>query len=273
MATPRHPFAVPEPGSVPLREAPLVRVIGQIRFPSLTRFAADGDEIAKGIAADLAERYPMIQVGQEVAEILTANGVAQESRSSRIWRLTSTDRSWRVSFSGSFLSVDTTSYSRRGDFVERLVEAWATLSGHIEVPFIERVGVRYVNQLTDKARIDRIAELIRPEVLGVAFAHQPEDAALQSALSEAQYSFADGAAFVSRWGLLPPGFSVDSELDVFDHSTWVLDMDSFQEFGPGIYDGGDLSEVAVTVARRGYQFFRWTVTAEGLEEFGSDYGD
>ncbi|MEV6219614.1 TIGR04255 family protein [Nocardia sp. NPDC051833] len=272
MATPTHPFAVSEPGSVPLREAPLVRAVGQIRFPNLTRFAVDGDAVATLIGAELAQRYPLMQVGHEVAEILTAEGVSQERRSSRIWRLTSSDRHWRITFSGSFLSVDTSNYRRREEFVERLVEAWAALSCHVKVPSIDRIGVRYVNQLTDKDQIDRIRELIRPEVLGVAVARQPEEAELISALTEVQYGFGDGASFTSRWGLLPAGTAVDPELDVFDYPTWVLDMDSFREFDLGEPAGGDLRELILELALRGYQFFRWTVTEEGLTEFGGDHG-
>ncbi|OOL30477.1 hypothetical protein GQ85_19630 [Rhodococcus rhodochrous] len=97
---------------------------------------------------------------------------------------------------------------------------------------------------------------------------QDAEAALVSALSEAQYRFLDGGAFLARWGLLPAGASIDSARPPYSYSTWVLDMDSFHESAPNTQRGENLYEDVRALARRGYQFFRWAVTEEFLLAFG-----
>lgn len=270
MATISHPFAVEEPGNVPLPSAPLVRTIAQVRFPHLTQFTINEDVIAAGVAAALAEQYPLMEVGQEVSVTITAEGVSENRSATRLWRLTSGDRTWQVSFSGTFLSIDTTSYVRRSDFAQRLSEAWAALNRQVAVPYIERLGVRYINQLSDGEHLDRLPELLRPEVLGVSVAQEPDVAALASALNEAQYRFPGGGAFHARWGLLPAGASIDSARQAHDYPTWILDMDSFHEWVPGSQKGDSIYDDVRTLALRGYQFFRWAVTPEFLTAFGGE---
>jgi uncharacterized protein (TIGR04255 family) len=268
MATTTHPFAVEEPGNVPLPSAPLVRTIAQVKFPHLTRFAANEDTVASSIAADLGERYPLMEVGHEIAVTITSEGVSENRSTTRIWRLASSDRAWRISFSGNFVSIDTTSYVRRRDFAQRLADAWDALNRQVPVPYIERLGVRYINQVSDPALLNRLPELLRPEILGISMAQDPNMARLASGLNEARYRFPDDGSFQARWGLLPAGASIDDANPPYDYPTWVLDMDSFHEFAPGSQDGGNLFEDVRALALRGYQFFRWAVTDKFLTAFG-----
>lgn len=264
MATTTDPFAVDEPGNVPLTDGPLVRTIAQVRFPHLTQFAINEDAVAKRVAAALAEQYPLLEVGQEVSVTVTSDAVSENRGATRLWRLTSADRAWQVSFSGTFLSIDTKNYVQRSDFARRLAEAWAALDQQVPVPYIERIGVRYVNQLTDPDHMKRLPELLRPEVLGLT----QGPTSLISALSEAHYRLPGDGAFLARWGLLPAGASIDSARAPYKYPTWVLDMDSFQESAPGDQRGENLYDDVRALALRGYQFFRWAVTDEFLLAFG-----
>lgn len=268
MTTTTHPFAVEEPGNVPLPSAPLVRTIAQVKFPHLTQFVVNGDAVASGVAAALAEHYPLMEVGHEVSVTITAEGVSENRSATRIWRLASGDRAWRISFSGAFLSIDTTNYVRRRDFSQRLTDAWGALNQQVPVPYIERLGVRYINQLSAPEHLDRLAKFLRPEVLGLAMAQEPSEAVLTSALNEARYRFADDGSFQAWWGLLPAGRSIDNTNPSHDYPTWVLDMDSFREFAPGSQNGENLFEDVRALALRGYQFFRWAVTDDFLTAFG-----
>jgi uncharacterized protein (TIGR04255 family) len=268
MATTAHPFAVAEPGNIPLPSAPLVRTIAQVKFPHLTQFTINEDVVASGVAAALAEHYPLMEVGQEVSVTITSEGVSENRSATRLWRLASGDRAWQISFSGTFVSIDTTNYVRRTDFAQRLAHAWAALNQHVSVPYIERLGVRYINQLTDLDHLKRLPALLRTEVLGVSMAHSSDEAELVSALNEAQYRFPDGGAFHARWGLLPVGASIDSARPAYNYPTWMLDMDSFRQFAPGSQHGENLYEDVRALALRGYQFFRWAVTGEFLSAFG-----
>jgi uncharacterized protein (TIGR04255 family) len=270
MTVATHPFAVEAPGDVPLPDAPLVRAIAQVRFPHLTGFAINEDAVATGVAAALAEQYPLMEVGQEVSVTITAEGVSENRSATRLWRLMSADRAWQVSFSGTFLSIDTTNYVRRSDFAQRLADAWTALTQQVAVPYIERLGVRYANQLTDREHLKRLPELLRPEVLGISMTQESNTAVLASALNEAQYQFPDGSVFHSRWGLLPAGASIDSARPACDYPTWFLDMDSFHAWVPGSEKGENLYEDVRALALRGYQFFRWAVTGEFLSAFGGE---
>lgn len=268
MALITHPFAVAEPGDVPLPSAPLVRTIAQVRFPHLTQFSINEDAVAAGVAAALVEQYPIMEVGQEVSVTITPEGVSESRSPSRLWRLTSADRAWQVSFSGTSLSIDTTKYARRSDFAQRLSDAWIALNMQVSVPYIQRMGVRYINQISDLELLHRLPELLRSEVLGICDFPVSPEANLASALTQAQYQFPDGAAFMGRWGLLPAGTAIDSESPAHDYPTWVLDMDSFRESPPMAHTGDELYEDVRGLALRGYQFFRWAVTEQFLTAFG-----
>jgi len=272
MATTAHPFAFarPDSGNIPLPSAPLVRTIAQVRFPLLTRFSTDEDAVAKSIAASLADQYPLMNVGHEVAVTINPDGGVSENRGPmRIWRLVSGDGAWQITFCGTFLSIDTSQYVRRREFAQRLADAWIALNKHVAVPYVDRLGVRYINQVTAKEHLDKLSELLRPEVLGIA-TEQDENAVLASALTEARYDFPDKASFLARWGLLPAGTSIDNVKPAYSYPTWILDMDSFTEFGAGTKDGTDIYEDVRELALRAYQFFRWAVTEEFLTSFGGE---
>lgn len=268
MATTSHPFAVDEPGNIPLPSAPLVRTIAQVRFPPLTQFAVNGDAVASAIAAALADEYPVMQVGKELSVAISFEGVKESQSDMRLWRLTSGDRSWKISFSGTFLSIDTTAYDNRSDFARRLADAWKALNDQVAVPYVERLGVRYINQVAGRDHMARLPELLRPEVLGISMADGQDGVELTQALSEARYRFSDGGAFQARWGLLPENVVIDEALQPLDYQTWMLDLDSFHEWAPGVQSGSELFEDVRGLALRAYQFFRWAVTEEFLLAFG-----
>lgn len=220
------------------------------------------------IAGSLADQYPFMNVGHEVAVTINPDGGVSENRSpTRLWRLANGDGAWQVTFCGTFLSIDTSQYVRRSEFAQRLADAWSALNKHVSVPYVERLGVRYINQVTERELLDRLSDLLRPEVLGIAM-DQDENAVLASALTEARYDFPDRASFLARWGLLPAGTSIENTKPAFDYPTWILDMDSFCEFGAGAKDGSDVYEDVRELALRAYQFFRWAVTEEFLSSFG-----
>lgn len=270
MATAAHPFAFEDPDiNVPLPSAPLVRTIAQIRFPHLTRFSTNEEAVATRIADALADQYPLMDVGQEVTMTITPDGVSEDRSTTRLWRLGSGDRDWQITFCGTFLSIDTTHYVRRKDFAQRLVDAWTAVNEQVTVPYIDRLGVRYVNQVTRPDLLTRLPELLRSEVLGISLS-QDEEVTLLSAITEARYQLSDGASFMARWGMLPANTSIDNAVPVYDYPTWLLDMDSFREFAPGSQQGADIFEDVRALARRAYQFFRWAVTEDFLVAFGGE---
>lgn len=269
MATPAHPFAFAEPGYVPLARSPLVRTLAQIRFPQPTAFVADQDAVAVRVAKQLADVYPLFESGQEAQLTITPDGVTQQQSATRLWRLANADRSWQVTFGPNFLAIETSTYVRRSDFATRLGAAWFALRSLVNVPHISRLGVRYINQVSDRVILERLPDLVRPEVLGVS-GLRDETFEVLSALTEAQYRFVDGAGFTARWGFLPPQQNLGVDIPGFNHSTWVLDTDSFREWAPGAFAENDLEGEVKNLGLRGYQFFRWAVTDEALRTFGAE---
>ncbi|MEU4455431.1 TIGR04255 family protein [Nocardioides sp. NPDC023903] len=268
-ATSTHPFANEEPGDVPLARSPLVRTIAQIRFPHPTAFVADQEAAATEVVKRLAAEYPILEIGQDMQIVITPDGVTRKEGNARLWRLATGDRSWQISFGINFLAIETSTYVRRRDFASRLSLAWQALLDVVNVPHIERLGVRYINQVTEEEIVDRIPELVRQEILGISGLHG-EEFSILSSLNEAQYRFRDGSTFNARWGLLPPRQDLGVDLPAYDHTTWVLDMDSFQEWAPGKFTERDLYEEIRALSLRGYQFFRWAFTDEALRTFGAN---
>lgn len=269
MATTEHPFARAEPGYVPLARSPLVRTLAQIRFPQPTAFVADQDGAAVQVAKQLADVYPLFESGQEAQLMITPDGVTQQQSPTRLWRLANADRSWQVTFGPNFLAIETSTYVRRSDFAMRLNAAWSALRSVVNVPSISRLGVRYINQISEGATLDRLSDLVRPEVLGVS-GLRDETFQVLSSLTEAQYRFIDGAGFTARWGYLPPQQNLGVDIPGFNHATWVLDTDSFREWAPGTFTENDLELEVKKLGLRAYQFFRWAITDEALRTFGAE---
>lgn len=225
-----------------------------------------------GVAAALADQYPLVEVGQEVAVTVTAQGATQTTNPGKVRRLSSSDRAWQVTLAETFLSVDTTQYVSRDDFAGRLEAAWSALTSRVPIPFVARLGVRYVNQVTNPEQVNRLPGMLHPAIVGVTAGQSPEGVSLTSVLTEARYTLPDGGEFLARWGLLQAGARIDTAQPSYEHPTWVLDMDSARQWAPGAQKGESLPQEARVLAVRGYQFFRWAVTDEFLGTFGGQPG-
>lgn len=266
----QSPFGSDGPGNVPLPGAPLELVLAQVRFPVLATFTSDEDAAARAISGALAKDYPLIEEGREVVLTVAPEGVSSAQSGARVWKLTTADGSWRVSFARSFVSIETNAYTRRRDFTERLGEVWAALADVVKPPFVERIGVRYINRLREKQHLEALPALIRQEILGV-LASSTSDHRLFSALSEAVYQFPDGAALRARWGIIPPDNSFDPTIAPVPTDSWLLDVDAFRGGGAGSrIPTNEVRLYAEALALRAYQFFRWSVTKAFLETFGGE---
>jgi uncharacterized protein (TIGR04255 family) len=263
------PFGDETPGDVPLPHAPLIRTLAQIRFPTFSAFMSDEDGVAKRFAAALATEYPLFQVGNEISVTITPEGATQQPGSARIWKLGSADGSWHVTLSHTFLSLDTSAYTRRSDFATKLAEAWSAFTAVARPPFVERLGVRYVNRLAEPDQLARLAQLVRAEVLGVVGVSDASSQLL-SGFSEAHFKLDDGSSLQARWGLLPGGMLHDPTLPPVQSPSWLLDLDAFHEWLPAENPGDDVADASADLSLRAYQFFRWAVTDRFLEEFGGD---
>lgn len=269
-----------------LDRAPLIRVLCQVRFPRLARLAADPEAKAvNAIALDLDTQFPQFEVGREIAFQITQEGVTQTEGPNSLWRFVSADGAWQASLAAEFVSLETSNYTDRGDFIARLLRVVDVLSRHVPVPRCARIGFRYTNRVTnDVVPLEDLRTLLLPQMLGgmgVPLTGQQVLLGMNEAIFDMAPDPAAPAArpmelpdgVQARWGLLPAGGQLDVTLPPYPQATWMLDIDSFRMYRPvgtaapltPEFVGGQLEELSL----RAYQFFRWAVTGKFLTQFGA----
>jgi uncharacterized protein (TIGR04255 family) len=258
-----EPFSGQPPAEVPLVRAPLVRVLAQIRFPTINAV------VDPAAVAPFQERiratYPI--GNKEVIQHLafnaeTAQAIKAEPES--IWRFEDRDKQWRVSLSPNFLALETTRYTSRKDFLDRMTTLIAALEQTLNPQLTQRVGLRYIDRIEDDA-IDRLHDLIKPEFLG---AQRLFSGAIRHALTDTQLNTDEGAVITARWGSLPPNATTDPNvLEPAKGHSWVLDLDMFTD-RQGDFTAAVLAPQLEAFAKRIYAVFRFMVTPTFLEHYG-----
>lgn len=261
------PFGQDPLQEVPLSRAPLVNVLCQIRFPNATALGAP--EGFQRLALALASEYPSFEEQQEFSIQITPAGVTRTPAPLKTWTFISGDSRWRLNVSLGFITLFTSEYGDRTEFLDRLVRAWGLLRTQIVVPRIERIGFRYVNHISEPELLSRLAELVRPQFLGANAVPLPQATELSTSLSQAQFRIPESDVLVSRWGTLPAGASVDPAMAPVERPTWVLDIDSARE-KVQVASDETIAEAVSAVADRAYRYFRWSVTPEFLHTFGGE---
>jgi uncharacterized protein (TIGR04255 family) len=192
-----EPFSGRPPAEVPLAHAPLVRVLSQIRFPTILAIA-DAATVAP-FQERVRAAYPLTdkQVIQRVAVALTGSPAAVQSEG--IWRFQDLEKHWRVSLAPSFLALETVAYTSRSDFLNRMTTLIGALEQTINPRVSQRIGLRYIDRI-EGAAFDQVDELIKPEFLGPSRSVFAE--AAQYIMTESVLSAAEGA-ISTHWGMLP----------------------------------------------------------------------
>jgi uncharacterized protein (TIGR04255 family) len=255
------PFVAPPPAEVPLQNAPLVRVIAQLRFPEI--LSIEQREFVAPFQEAIRAAYPVLRQEQTHGVVLGPNGLVP-ARPQIAWRFGALDGHWRVSLTPGFLALETTRYVSRSDFFGRLRAATVALDEHIDPARLDRLGVRYIDRITGAA-VDDLSTLVRAEVRGITGTLAATHAV--RALSESIFEV-DDARLLGRWGVLPPGDTIDpSALEPGTEKSWILDLDMFS-VGPVPFVVDQVIARAQGYAERIYAVFRWAVTDEFLVRYG-----
>jgi uncharacterized protein (TIGR04255 family) len=258
-----NPLTGPSPKEVPLHNAPLVRVIGQARFPLIAALGQQ-DSIAPFQAA-IGTEYPVLRREQTQGLVIGPVGIAQ-SPQQIAWRFHSRDEHWRVSVAADFIALETTEYVSRKDFLRRLEAVLQAADLHIKPSQIDRLGLRYIDRITGDALTD-IGSLVRPEIRGITGSEVSGH--IQHALSEAIFNLAENQ-IAARWGHLPPNATVDpAAVEPVAVASWILDLDMFSTV-PFPFEVENTLEKAGDFAERIYALFRWAVTEEFLIRYGGE---
>lgn len=262
------PLAGPPPPEVPLTDPPLVRVIAQVRFPLIA--SLEKREFIALFQESIREFYPVLRPEEQRSVVMGSQG-AMHTRSNTLWRFNETSGAWRVTLAPDFLALETTKYTSREDFMERLRLVLEALKEHVDPKVLDRLGVRYIDRLSGED-VNALPQLVRPEVAGILASSLAASA--QRSVSENVFILPGHAGQITaRWGLLAPRSTIDpGALDAIDEPSWILDTDAFQSFQTGSrrLDVDSLVEQARGFAERIYSIFRWAVTNEFLRRFGGD---
>ena len=261
MSNKLDPFVAKPPLEVPLKDAPLVRVIAQLRFPEI--LSVEQRDFVAPFQEAIRLTYSVLRQ-ENTQGIMLSLGGAAPAKPQVAWRFSDTGGQWRVSLTPEFLALETTKYVSRADFFGRLKSLAEALDDHIKPSQIDRLGVRYIDRITGDA-VDDIAKLVRAEVRGITGTIAATHAV--HALSESMFELPD-ARVLARWGCLPPGATVDpAAIEPANEKSWILDLDMFSA-APMPFVVDRVVAEAQRYAGRIYTIFRWAVTDDFLVRYG-----
>lgn len=253
----------PSPAEVPLPHAPLVRVIAQVRFPTILSIR-NPEEVAT-FQENVRSAYPILNQEQVRRVVLNADPPASPKiQEDVVWRFHDRDRKWRVSLATDFVALETSRYDNRRDFLTRLQSIVGAVETTMNPQEALRLGIRYIDRITGPALRD-VSKLIRREVLGVSLC--PIGEAAETVLTETQFRAQEGS-LQARWGLLPANGTIDpGTLEPIDEPSWILDLD-MSSSEPLDFSADVLGNTAERFTERVYSVFRWMVTTDFLHFYG-----
>ncbi len=248
---------------VPLRKAPLVRVIAQVRFPEVLSiekrdFVAPFQEVVRS-------DYPVLRP-ERTQGVVPGPDDTLRMIPHLTWRFNDLDGGWKVSLAPDFLAIEATKYTSRDDFFTRFEVLMHALAEHVGPKVLDRVGVRYIDRISGDA-LEQIEKLVRPELLGVMGSSMAQEVVFS--LSDSLFiAPIEEAQLHARWGRIPAGHTVDpAPIEAQEEPCWVLDLDMFRSQSTS-FDPDDTVAEARSFAERIYTFFRWAVTDQFLEQYG-----
>jgi len=257
------PLIAAVPTEVPLSNAPLVRVISQVRFPIIV--SIEKREFIGSFQEAIRDMYPVLRIEQTHGVIMGVQTI-EPTQSNTIWRFGDVEGKWRASLASGFVALETTAYTSRSDFLERLRILLEAVNTHVGPKLADRLGVRYIDRVTGD-QVHEIEKLVRKEILGILAT--PVVAYVQHALSESLFKIPDSnARMLARWGRLSEDVTPDpGAIEPISDPSWILDIDMFCA-EPKPFDPGKLIDDTRTYAERIYAFFRWAVTDAFLRQYG-----
>lgn len=259
------PLIASPPAEVPLRDAPLVRVIAQVRFPVIV--AIEKRDFVGAFQEEIRDVYPVFRPEQTQGFVRGPQGLTPLP-AQVVWRFGDEQEAWRISLGFDFVALETNAYTSRGDFVQRLGAVIEALQRHIEPKTIDRLGVRYIDRITGDA-LESIERFVRPEVLGIAAT--PAASHARHTLGESLFAVPDSdAELQARWGSVPARGAVDpAAIEPIDLPSWILDLDMFRKASRAFDREAIIADVRL-FAERIYTFFRWAVTEDFLRHYGGE---
>jgi uncharacterized protein (TIGR04255 family) len=271
LATPttreQNPLVDASPAQVPLPRAPLVRVIAQVKFSEV--LGVENPDLVARFQDAISQTYGVLtrEAGINMSFAMPVIGLPQQHPMTH-WRFTDhpTEWQWRVTLTSQFITLESTRYTNRDDFFERLETLLEAVEQHIRPTMMIRLGVRYINRITGHELRDA-SLLVRPEISGVVGTVMADSVNLS--VSETVFNMGS-QKMTARSGMLPPNVTIDpAAILPINEACFLLDLDVFDETAVG-FNSHEIARTAKQFAERSYAFFRWAVTDEFLIRFGAE---
>lgn len=256
------PLRGPPPPEIPLARAPLLRVIAQVRFPTI--LAVRSADRVSGFQEIVRDRYTRLEREEITMVSVGPIAVPEPGHEAMVhWRFWDDQRRWRTTLTQEFVAIETTAYESRADFVAKFGEVLRAFQEVFHPKFVTRLGARYIDQIRAPA-LARIADMLIPELLGPQKVFGDEAQQLITAVS----AKAPPGTFIGRWGKLPRGTTIDPSLmPPSEEDSWIIDLD-ISETEEITFDSELLITKVRSYAERIYTIFRWMVTDEFIREYG-----
>jgi uncharacterized protein (TIGR04255 family) len=253
------PFTfTPAPPEIHLTNAPLERVLGQVRFSRAPELIEP--EVEKALAADLKD-YPVRDTVQGVA--LQLPGMQPQVESFRTFE--DAEGAWKVTVASDFVALETGRYDSRSDFLSRLGRVLEAVAGVGAPPRVTRIGIRYLDRIVDPVGL---ANLVNPALLGWLPELADSDEVLNHQILQTLLHAPDGASKVQVRSLcLPENVSFDPLIQPVPKRSWVLDIDAFDET-PTTFVPAATVDAVNALSQHAYSVFRWATTAAFLTRYG-----
>lgn len=142
------------PGREVYERAPLEFVACEIRYP-LTP-ALGRDDVAEKMPREVLDRLP-IPKQEQLHSVTIGPGQASSSPSEARFRFLNRRRTQSAVVGRSTLTIETTAYSEYQEFRSLLLSVVSAVEGMAQIVGVERVGIRYINEI----RVDDEIKTVR----------------------------------------------------------------------------------------------------------------
>lgn len=257
------PFAEEPLEEIALDPAPLRRVLAQLRFPPVASIA--NEAFIGPFQERLRSKYQLLRPETTVEALFGPEGVLQQN-ATKVWRLHDLEEQWSAVLAPSFVTLETTAYTSRDDFIGRfreVLDAFHAMANPAPALVYERIGVRYVNMLTGEDATSKLRDHIRPEMYGPLAIEMTDGMEFLANVSQAHFQL-DGPQMQARWAKLPPNAVAVPDVAPVPEPSWMLDIDVFFE-GRAPFDSADVADSARHAATHAYRFFRWAMDESFIE--------
>jgi uncharacterized protein (TIGR04255 family) len=237
-----------------LKRAPLVLAVCQLRFPLVLGFS---DELVRPLQMALASDFPDVEV-QDLQQVeFGADGITVTGQHQRLYRFQTHAKDWVLSVGPTALALETTAYEGFDDLITRWECVARAAIETLKLGHQERLGLRYVNELSapaDATREDLLA-LVREELVGPIGTHERTGQLLKS-WQELRFAQDDGSCTMQH------GYAQRPQ----NGWAYVLDFDYYDDRGTTIELETQM-RVLAQFNHRTFELFQWAVNEQQFSAF------